>query len=340
MQKFWIIFLLAILLLSGCGLAAATETPQATPLTIAQMLLSPDPNATATPTPFQPIAPTNQPTLKPTRTPTPKPTKTPLPPVPTLSKDAGITNILLLGSDQRPGGGYRTDVIVLVSLNPDDGTVAMISFPRDLYVFIPGIGNQRINTAQGYGGFSLMQATFEYNFGVKPDHYMLTNFSQFINIIDSLNGITIEASQELYDKCDLKQNRGGYCLIEPGKNTIDGATALWYVRSRYTTSDLDRTRRAQEVLIGIFNRLMSLKAASNAGKIYNQFKESVETDITLDDIVSLIGMAPAIYKDKSRIHRYSIGAGLVYDAITEGGAMVLVPNLPAVQALIHQAIGQ
>ncbi|MFQ5615056.1 MAG: LCP family protein, partial [Anaerolineales bacterium] len=75
-----------------------------------------------------------------------------------------------MGSDQRPGeGGFRTDTILLLTLNPGQGIVNITSFPRDLYVYIPGWTMQRINTAPQHGGFELMAATFGYNLGVHPD---------------------------------------------------------------------------------------------------------------------------------------------------------------------------
>ena len=114
-------------------------------------------------------APTNTPT--PTLTPT---LSINAPPPPCRSQTAGqpggdlpdnIVNILVLGSDAHPGGGYRTDVIVLVSINRNQNTVSMVSFPRDLYVNIRGSMTNRINAAQAAGGFYTMQNTFESNFG-------------------------------------------------------------------------------------------------------------------------------------------------------------------------------
>ena len=138
---------------------------------------------------------------------------------------------------------------MLLSLYPDSNTASIISFPRDLYVFIPGVGNQRINVAQPYGGFELTNATLQENFGVSADHYIMTNFSGFKSIIDSLGGINVEVGNYLSDQCSLSQaDSAGYCTVYPGINFMNGETALWYVRSRYSTSDLDRTRRAQEVI--------------------------------------------------------------------------------------------
>ncbi len=125
-------------------------------------------------TPFQP---TGLPTQVPTDAPLPTDTFEPLDlpeivgptEIPINQQDAeGTVNILVIGSDYRPSSGYRTDVMMLVSIHTDEGTVSVVSFPRDLYVTIPGWMDQRINTAFPHGGFSLLAETLSYNFGVKP----------------------------------------------------------------------------------------------------------------------------------------------------------------------------
>ena len=162
-----------------------------------------------------------------------------------LSHPEDQVNILLLGSDQREGdNGFRTDTIQLLTINPSEGTVKLTSFPRDLYVYIPGYTVQRINTAYSWGGFDALADTMEYNFGVKPEYYVLINFWSFVDAIDSIGGITVEVGR---DFCDHRDDFGEFCVSQ-STYWMNGATALWYVRSRYTTSDLDRGRRQQEVL--------------------------------------------------------------------------------------------
>ncbi len=137
----------------------SNASPTATP---SRSAYQPPQDATATPTPFQPLPPTPVylPTTTPTLTPAPLPTDTPTAtaPVAEIPANAGLPpnqmTIMLLGSDKRPwGSGFRTDTIILATLNMDLGTVNLLSFPRDLYVDIPGWGQDRINTAWGHGGF-------------------------------------------------------------------------------------------------------------------------------------------------------------------------------------------
>jgi LCP family protein required for cell wall assembly len=143
-------------------------------------------------------------------------------PVGILSHPEDQINILLLGSDQRPNdGGFRTDTIQLLTINPSAGTVKLTAFPRDLYVYIPGYTMQRINTAMGWGGFDALANTMEYNFGVRPEYYVLINFSSFKDAIDSIGGITVDVGK---DFCDHRDDFGEFCVSQ-SSYWMNGKTA-------------------------------------------------------------------------------------------------------------------
>lgn len=305
------------------------QTPQA----VSQLLVTPDPNATSTPTPFLPAAATA--TAQATQTQQPSETPT----VQAIDGGEGVAKILLLGSDWRPSSGFRTDVIMVVSINRRTGATSVVSFPRDLYVTLPGYRQERINVAQALGGFELTQSTFQYNFGFMPDYYVMTNFQGFKNIIDSLGGITVNASRELYDSCDLSwQDGAGKCSVGPGEVQMDGETALWYVRSRYSSSDFDRTRRAQEVIKATFVKMMSLNAISKIPDLYGAFKSNVETNIPLDVIISLARFAPGLISNTDQIKQYAIGSQDVWAWLTAEGAQVLLPNPDRIQPILSEAL--
>lgn len=308
-------------------------------------------NATPTPTPFQPLAPTftpqPSPTPVPTATETPGPGITPADAGPIFADvrpggplPEGIVNIMLLGSDARPGGGYRTDVMMLVSINRNAGTVSVVSFPRDLYVDIPYWQTNRLNTAMAVGGFNSLAATFETNFGVRPAYYILTNFTGFKAIINSLGGINVKAEKSLRDHCDLPWADGaGYCSVEaPATVPMNGDDALWYVRSRYSSSDFDRLRRAQEVIRAIFVGLMSRDAIAQAPELFAIYSKNVETNLTLDQILPLLPLAQEIIKDPRQVRRYAITPSQAVPFVTPEGAMVLWPNLDAIRAIVYEAV--
>jgi LCP family protein required for cell wall assembly len=200
----------------------------------------------------------------------------------------------------------------------------------------------RLNVAMQVGGFQTMADTFQSNFGVRPSYYVMTNFSGFMGIIDSMGGIDVKVEKSLYDTCDLPwANGAGMCGIDaPATVSMNGADALWYVRSRYSSSDFDRLRRAQEVLRAIFVRLMSIDAISRAPEIYAIYQNNVQTNLTLDQILPLIPLAQGVMQDTGLMRRYAISPAQAIPYITPEGAMVLWPNLPAIQAIVYQAVYQ
>jgi LCP family protein required for cell wall assembly len=351
MQKRWkkvLIFFFIIILLAGCSVPG---TSISLPAAVSVFNVS-TPEPTASRTPFQPAPPTAThtplPTITPSITPTftitpsPTPTETPLPFTPTpwyfdLNMPDNQEMFLVLGSDERPGGGFRTDVILLVIVNPEQGTASVVSFPRDLYVYIPYYGMNRINTAMNMGGFTALADTLEYNFGVRPSHYIMTNFNSFVEIVDALDGIDVNVKKELVDFCNLPIAYGDYCIIQPGVFPMDGQTALWYVRSRKSTNDFDRNRRQQEVLLALFDRILSINGLSRVPELYDILSDNVQTDLSLDDMLPYVQLAPKLAKN-GHIRQYSIGQNEVWNYIAEGGAMVLLPNQEAIYPILQQAL--
>lgn len=335
-NKLPIIPLLILILLAACNLPMAPAAVSMNP----NFLYAPS-NPTATATPFQPIDPTA--VFFPTATPLP-PTPTPLqigqyssPPSSTraglLPQPKGQINILLLGSDQRPNsGGFRTDTIMLVTVNPADNSVNITSFPRDLYVEIPGYTTNRINTAFARGGFKTMADTFEVNLGVRPDYYALINFWSFVDVVNSLGGVDVNASKPLSERTSI-----GWFNVPAGITHMDGETALYYSRSRYSTSDFDRNRRQQEVITAIVDKMMNLYTIAKIPELYRIYSENVTTNIKLRDVIPLIPVAARI-KSTDNIQHYFIGRGEVSSWRTPGGAAVLLPNRAAIEAVMRQAL--
>jgi len=290
-------------------------------------------NHSSEPTPFQPFKQTATPTES------TSPIIGALVPNEGMVPPTGQVNILLLGSDWRPSSGYRTDTVLLISIFTKEAKVKIVSFPSDLWIKIPGADEGRINTAMASGGFPLLAETFEHNFAVPVDHYMMTNFQGFRAIVDTLGGIDIDTPKNTADSCDISYTQGKWCSVGPGQVHLDGEMALWYVRSRYTSDDIDRTRRAQEVLLALFRKIMSLDAVSKAPEIYNLFISSVETDMNLNDILTLVNLAPTILNDISRIQRYAITHEHVTPyTIPSSGANVLLPDYEAIWGVIKESV--
>jgi len=354
--RHFILLILLASMLSACFMPAQVGAPNALPVLAPAQTTGPElfeapPDATATPTPFQPIPPTAAylPTEIPTETPIPteilNPTETPilvqtLPtdtgPVGEIQAPKGNENILLLGSDMRSWWGkgslFRTDTIILAMLNPEQGTVSLVSFPRDLFVQIPGYGQDRINTAWGRGGFKKLAATLDYNFGVKVDHYVLIEFSDFKRVIDSLGGLDVEVGERLSD-----YYRGRPILLKPGMKTMNADMVLWYVRSRKTSNDFARNRRQQEVLQAVVNKFLSMDAIKRAPDFYNLYKSAVKTDLGLLDMLPYLPLAAQL-GDGGRVKNYFVGPGKVTPYVTPGGAQVLLPQKDKIMKLLQKAM--
>ncbi len=256
-----------------------------------------------------------------------------------------ILNIAVLGSDMRPTGlgGFRTDTIMILILNKSAKTVSLVSFPRDLYVYIPAYGMDRINGAfpEGMtinypgGGFGLFQDTMKYNFGLTIHHYALMNFWGFKDLIDGLGGIDVYCAYGLHDTRQGYPNGYG---VAAGWNHMDGETALWYVRSRYTSSDFDRVRRQQEVLLGISQTLLNKNALSNIPGFFVTLAKYVQSDLTLDMVTPFAELAASV--SISSIRRASVvPKTYATDWITPDGKMVALPNYPAIHDLLAGLLG-
>lgn len=254
-----------------------------------------------------------------------------------IDPEAGVRLFMVLGSDYRPQSGYRTDTIILTAVDSRSGKVSLVSFPRDLWVSIPGHGEGRINTVMQLGGFPLLSQTMQTNFGVFPSQYAMIDMEGFLTIIDTLGGITIETDAYTADACETTLDPDLWCEVSPGTVSMNSELALWYVRARYNSSDFDRMRRTQEVIRGVIKELASPVGLLKTPKLLEIYGSKVETNITPSEALSL--MRWAISKDsQNNLRRYSIGPNEVTSWTTPGGAAVLLPNHAAIQMILKEAL--
>lgn len=206
-----------------------------------------------------------------------------------ISNTAG-TNWLLVGSDSRQGlseedvqrlgtggdiGSTRTDTIMLLHI-PRSGQATLVSLPRDSYVNIPGYGMDKINASFTYGGPQLLTQTVEEATGLRVDHYAEIGMGGLANVVDAVNGIEVCPQEPIHD--DLANLH-----IEAGCQTIDGPTALGYVRTRATAmGDLDRVQRQREFFSALINKTTSGSTLANPFRIMPTIN-SVAGSFTVDN---------------------------------------------------------
>lgn len=260
--------------------------------------------------------------------------------------------VLVLGIDQRQGeqGPWRTDTMILLSADPTTHSATMLSIPRDLWVEIPDFGQgrilDRINTANVWGdlnnypggGPALAMKTVEHNLGVVVDYYVLVNFTAFENLIDTIGGIDIVVPEDIYDP-QYPDGSYGYApfSIKAGPQHLNGRTALKYARTRHTPgSDFDRARRQQQVILAVrdkvtrFDMLPTLIA--KAPELFASFRDSVKTNLTLEQAIGLAQLAQSIPAD--RIRTGVIDQNYTSNYITPKGEEVLVPQRDKMRELI------
>jgi LCP family protein required for cell wall assembly len=223
---------------------------------------------------------------------------------------------------------------MILSLDPVENAAKLISIPRDLYVYIPGWKVGRINTAEPRGGFEMLSDAILYNLGIQLHHWVKVEFSGMSDAIDILGGVEVQSTGYLFDECG-----GTYYQYEPNQTyTMDGFTALCYARMRKSSSDFDRLRRQQEVLQAMFDKLISLEGFWHVPELYDVYKDTLQSSMSLDDVLPLTPLAVNIAMDPSQIERYRIDQTMVTSWRTpKSGAAVLLPNYELIKTMLQGA---
>jgi len=254
-------------------------------------------------------------------------------------KEPDRINILLLGirGMEDPGEGkLLSDAIVIISIQKSSGKVALISIPRDLYVEIWDLWQKaKINAAYSYNGLDCAKKTVSLATGLYIDYGVSVNFKAFKEVVDALGGVTVHLEKpfeesfqwtgegweesEYWFKKKIEETGTStekeiwVFHVPAGENILDGKTALYYVRSRFSTNDFDRMRRQQEVLMSLKKKIFSLGVLANPVKVYNLLDiagENIRTDMKLADIREFISLASKL--DANNIRE------LFFDTTPEG----------------------
>jgi LCP family protein required for cell wall assembly len=273
---------------------------------------------------------------------------------PAVSGPAPLTRvtILLLGIDQRQGekGNFRTDTMIVLSLDPLKKTGVLLSVPRDIYLQIPGTQvRNRINAAFDIGGqinypggpAALSLKTVQSVIGVKIHHYAVINFDVFNAVIDAIGPIQV-CNPSVIDDKNYPDGSYGFITVhfDAGCQDLDSTRLLQYARVRHNAGDdFGRSTRQQEVIRAVQTKILSMGGMSallgKAGTLWASIRNSVQTDMTFDEMIQIAQIAQTIPRENIASAVLSDKENYVLPATTAQGEQVLTPNYEKIHALIE-----
>jgi polyisoprenyl-teichoic acid--peptidoglycan teichoic acid transferase len=282
--------------LAGCFTPQPTPEPSATPTPSATLALTPTqpPTKTITPSPtFDPQRPWGRfagPNQTPVVTQVPAPFEA-------LFRPAEVRVLVLMGTDTNAPYAARTDAIQLILYHPRLARASLISLPPDLMVYIPGVTMQRLQIAYALGGWFGLAETIQYNFGIRPNAYVLVHLDEFVRFVDKhLGGLDVPVVKAYADP----KLCGG---IPAGTYHMSGDQLLCYIRFRVGSDEADRNRRQQEVFRLVLLRMVQSGNLANLPELFKAFHASIETNLELNDLLDAI---PLVLKlgDPNRMNYY------------------------------------
>jgi LCP family protein required for cell wall assembly len=243
------------------------------------------------------------------------------------------TNLLILGIDRTPEGTDigRSDTNILFTVLPLRPYVGLISIPRDLWVTIPGVGENRINTAHyfaesqvpGSGPAAAME-TIRHNFDVPINHYLRIKFDGVTEIVDSLGGLDVELSEPVAG-------------LSSGKHHLSGDQALVFLRDRQGTDDFHRMGQAQIFVTEFFEQLIQPSSWLRIPRVLNAVNQAIDTNLPIW-IWPRIAFA-MLRSGVDGVDNRVMGRDYVTPYITPDGAQVLLPQWELIMPLIEDVFG-
>lgn len=206
-------------------------------------------------------------------------------------------DLLILGVDARPGQRYltRTDSVILVNVNPAKLDVTLLSIPRDVFIYVPEYGEQRINTINMLGeqeaegsGPALVKASFKESFGINVEYYIRLDFDGFVALVDAVGGVDIDVPKLIIDY-EYPTPDGGTVTVrfDPGVEHMNGERALQYARTRHQDDDYQRAARQQQVIDAVVKKLSNPRYIARWPSAWQAFQTNIDTDLSTWDMLRL-----------------------------------------------------
>lgn len=263
-------------------------------------------------------------------------------------------NILLIGiGGAGHPGGQLADTIQVISIDPTNNKLAALSLPRDLYVPVANTKYfSKINRVHADGeaqkegqGPVILKETISNILDLPIHYYIKLDFSGFKELIDELGGVDVDVDKSISDPYYPAEDMIGYqpFYLTAGKHHMNGTTALKYARSRETTSDFDRSRRQQQIMLAVKNQALSLGVLANPTKmsaLVSILGKHLRTDLQLKEIELLAKVFKEINPSEitSKVLDNSVDGPLV-SSVSSDGAYILQPktgNFKDVARIAHE----
>jgi polyisoprenyl-teichoic acid--peptidoglycan teichoic acid transferase len=266
----------------------------------------------------------------------------PPPPKPPAKRAGGFENTLLVGIDRRPDGkgAGLADTILVARFERASGHAGIISIPRDLWVTIPGYGDNRINTVPVVAARSkqspieLFSRVIEDTLGLPVAHGIFIDLGLFERSVDLVGGVEVDVPCPIQDVFHDTRVEGGRRKLElaAGRALLDGPTAAMYVRSRHGRSDFGRSRRQQALLLGLRERVLAREGIALLPELLSEVETSIYTDLRRYELLELARRVLAL--DRGKLHGLVLAPPLSVAHATDDGKAVLLPDRPAIEQAI------
>lgn len=200
-------------------------------------------------------------------------------------------SVLLIGVDESEKradmGSYRSDTLILATINKDDHRISMLSIPRDSYVYIPERDvRTRINSAYAYGGTKATIDTVENLLDIPVDYYVKVNFESFIDVVDTLDGITVDVPYEFTEQ--NSKDKAEAIHLKSGKQKLNGEEALALARTRKKDNDIERGKRQQEIIKAIVQKAVTPGSVLKYDDLLDVVGNNMKTNISFNEMKSFI----------------------------------------------------
>ncbi len=191
-------------------------------------------------------------------------------------------NILILGVDNT--GGHLSDTIMVLHINPERRSAAVVSIPRDTLVTIPGRSLDKINAANAYGGVELARATIENFLNLNIPYYITVDLSEIEHIVDQLGGVTVNVEKRMY----YVDYAGGLDInLQPGPQKLNGRQVMGYLRFRHSDNDVARINRQQNFLRQLANQMLSRENLIKSPALFLSLVGCIDTNLNSREILGL-----------------------------------------------------